>query len=709
VFPRTPLVLTIEAGFGADRTADPATWALTDLTDRWEAAIEVSIKDGGSEGATQAEAGEITLALKNPDGQLTPDDPRSQWWPYVTEGTPLRLTLNAGFGDQVFTAYISTIAPSHPGRSKHLALVTITARGAFEWLGRGKALKPPLQRATVAAGAVQVWPLDDGRDATQAASVVIAGTPLTVVGEPEMAAVDGPAGAQQRMPEFVTDAAYNGALVASLALDDTAGWTVEAWFRAKTAAPDAFATFLSWRTTGTFGTQWILTAVRSGGTTHIVNVTAVRADGSSSSTNLFDVEAYDGRWHHVRVSAHQDTATQITRSFWLDGVLVASGATSSFTIGRPTSIKVGGYGEFEIGDTESLSVCYAAIYGTDAPAQVYTAGLGYVGETASDRIDRVSTELGVPVVIVAGESAPMGAQPAETYMAIIRECAATDGGRLSEHNFGVKYRPLSALYNQTPALVIDIGNRELSDPYDPVLDLQKVRNEWKVSRRNGSSATYADPEHQKLRGQLADAATINPQTDDVLLQHAAHLTKISTTPAMRHPSLSINLNRSPQLIAAWQALQIGDRVQAVNGLPQMPPQPVNQIVEGRVQTIKGRRWRATMITSPASPYTVGVLDDPVLGRADGDASTLVAELTAGHTGTFQVATSAGPLWVTNAAFPTQFPLLVTIAGEEIEIGGISGASSPQTFTIRGRATNGVRKNHPAGSPVRVTDAFVLSR
>jgi hypothetical protein len=709
VFPRTPLSLTIEAGFGADRTADPSTWVLTDLTDRWEAAVEVTIKDGGSEGATQAEAGEISLALLNPDGQLTPDDARSQWWPYVTEGTPLRLTLNAGFGDQVFTAYISTIKPTHPGRSKHLALVTITARGAFEFLGRGKALKPPLQRVTLAAGAVQVWPLDDGRDATQAASAIAAGAPLLVVGEPEMAAVEGPAGAQQRMPELVTDAAYNGVLVADLNLDDTAGWTVEAWFKATTSAPDAFATFLSWRTNGTFGTQWLVTAVRSASTTHIVNVTAVRADGSTSSINLFDISAYDGRWHHVRVSVHQDTATQVTRRYWLDGILAFSGTVSPHTIDRPRSIKVGGFGEFEIGDTESLSVAYPAIYGTDSPAEVYAAGLGYVGETASDRIERVSNELGVPVTIVAGDSAPMGAQPAETYMAIIRECAATDGGRLSEHNWGVRYRPLSTLYNQTPALVIDIANREISDPYDPVLDLQRIRNEWKVSRRNGSSATYADPEHQKLRGQLADSATINPATDGVLLDHAAHLTRISTTPAMRHPSLSINLNRSPQLIAAWQALQIGDRVQAVTGLPQMPPQPVDQLVEGRSQTIKGRRWRATMVTSQAAPYVVGALDDPVLGRADGDTSTLVAELTAGATGTFQVATASGPLWVTSTAEPTEFPLLVTINGEEIEIGAITGSSSPQTFTVRGRAANNVRKGHAAGSLVRPTDAFVLSR
>jgi hypothetical protein len=42
-----------------------------------------------------------------------------------------------------------------------------------------------------------------------------------------------------------------------------------------------------------------------------------------------------------------------------------------------------------------------------------------------------------------------------------------------------------------------------------------------------------------------------------------------------------------------------------------------------------------------------------------------------------------------------------IGGEVMTISGISGATSPQTFTISARSVNGVVKEHAAGKPVNL--------
>ena len=63
------------------------------------------------------------------------------------------------------------------------------------------------------------------------------------------------------------------------------------------------------------------------------------------------------------------------------------------------------------------------------------------------------------------------------------------------------------------------------------------------------------------------------------------------------------------------------------------------------------------------------------------------------------------LWTTDGA---EFPLDIMIAGERITLSGISGATSPQTFTASARAVNGVEKAHTAGSEVHIFDVVHLA-
>lgn len=75
--------------------------------------------------------------------------------------------------------------------------------------------------------------------------------------------------------------------------------------------------------------------------------------------------------------------------------------------------------------------------------------------------------------------------------------------------------------------------------------------------------------------------------------------------------------------------------------------------------------------------------------------------------TLPVATPFGPLWITTAAFPTQFPFDISLGGsafgeraERCTVTAITGTESPQTFTVT-RAVNGLELDHPVGADVRL--------
>jgi hypothetical protein len=107
-----------------------------------------------------------------------------------------------------------------------------------------------------------------------------------------------------------------------------------------------------------------------------------------------------------------------------------------------------------------------------------------------------------------------------------------------------------------------------------------------------------------------------------------------------------------------------------------------------------------MNCAPAGPWTVGVVEDPVLGRADTDGSQLASAVNASAT-SWSVAVTAGPLWITTATRPAEFPLSVTCGGEEVTVTAITGTSSPQTFTVT-RSVNGISKPQSAGTALSLT-------
>lgn len=421
LFPDAPLVVGVRAAFGADVRTDPAGWSLTDLTERLEWANGITGKEGRSEGAAEGEPSELSLTLRNDDGWLTPEDPRSPYWPYVAEGTPLEVDVNAGHGTTyLIQGYLTSATPRWPARNKRACFVDLVVHGVTQRLGRGQSpLKSPLYRAVTAAGPVAYWALDDGQQATHAASGLVDGVPLTAptADPPTWGQVSDPAilGAPAAYPQIVTGHAYTGYAAGLIAGLTNSEWSMQAWTYItpdEGAADTAEVTLARWRTAGGNLVEWGLRASQLVDGTQRVTVAPFLATGAAAI--LLTGETTATGWHHIRLRAVQRTALICDLELWLDGTLafaIALGGASERSIGAPVQLLVGG-GDIPPNGTTILdpdqvaaaSVAHVAFFADADAADTYEAGLGWVGETPTQRIVRLLGEETIPVEALAGDT-----------------------------------------------------------------------------------------------------------------------------------------------------------------------------------------------------------------------------------------------------------------------------------------------------------------
>lgn len=120
------------------------------------------------------------------------------------------------------------------------------------------------------------------------------------------------------------------------------------------------------------------------------------------------------------------------------------------------------------------------------------------------------------------------------------------------------------------------------------------------------------------------------------------------------------------------------------------------LVQGYSETLRKMQHVIEFTLAPESPWHIGAVEVDGYDRLDAVASTLAADATSTDT-ELSVATSGEPLWT---ADPDDLPFDVLVAGERVTVTAVSGASSPQTFTVV-RGVNGVVKAQSAGAEVRL--------
>lgn len=572
------------------------------------------------------------------------------------------------------------------------ARVALTASGTLRRLGQGQpALDSTLRRRIPSFGPMAYWPMEDGASASRAYSPITGVAALTLT-RVTWAGADSLASSNP-LPVLASSGIdlpmMSGRIPAPAAT--LTSWAVR-WIYRLDSEPATLRTFMRILSTGTVA-EWYIQQRAD-----LSRIFGLAADG----TTVFTLDVVTGTnlyndWLQVRFTATQNGGNVDWSIAWFNIGGGAGGIGGSFagTVGRPTGVASppDGYSS----DLDGMALGHISAWPSNTTAAYSGAIDAWDGERAGTRMVRLCEEEGIPLALIGDpdDTEQVGPQRPDTLLSLLAECARADQGLLGEQRAarGLRYRTRTSLYNQTPGLLLDAAANEIANPFAPVLDDQRFRNTVTVSREGGSSATALDEASITRRGRYEDPVTVNAYSDDRLPQLAGWRLHLGTWPGMRYPSVTIDLAIAPQLITDWLALDSGDRLQVINLPPQHPTDTVDLLLQGYTETVSPTRWTVTGNCTPAGPWTVGIVGDTVLGRADTDGSELAAGVDADDL-SLSVAVTDGPLWDTD---PGEFPFDILVGGEVMTVTAISGASSPQTFTIGDRSVNGTVKGHSAGT------------
>lgn len=434
---------------------------------------------------------------------------------------------------------------------------------------------------------------------------------------------------------------------------------------------------------------------------------------ASSVAAGLDGNNYGDGLRHTAWLALDQSGGNIAYNLSIDGASIGSGtiagnlttlwqlhvAYDPVTSGGPVSF---GY----LSAYQAASVPSAAAF-----ANVAT---GYAGEYAADRILRLAAAAG----ITAGASTPssismpMGPQSAKGVLALMQEAAASDGGFLYDQRaaIGLGYNARAVLYNLPVTVVLDWSTNIFGGDPAPTDDDQTMRNDVTATNYTGTSS------HQQLAtGPLSVQAppngvntyptsvSVNVASDGYLPDIARWVLAQDTVDKPRWPALPINMLNGRVRASSALFNQIADATPSAASIVQIknlpapnPPDAVLTRLLGLAETVAQDQWQGTWNCPPADVYTV-----PVWGsmRFDAENSTVGTGFNT-VAASLQIASAANTqLWTTDG---TMMPFDIIIAGERMTVTNITGASSPQTFTVT-RSVNGVVKSHLATEAVHIFD------
>ncbi|MFG2002292.1 hypothetical protein ACGFNU_24380 [Spirillospora sp. NPDC048911] len=553
--------------------------------------------------------------------------------------------------------------------------VPIVAAGILRRLGQGKkpistALRRSIGGASPAYSAW--WPLEDAAEATQAAPGYPRLAPMRMVGEVNFGQeLTGAIGTGISVGE-------TGRLFGAVPSTGMTEWTIAVWLDLPAdMGANGLSPVLQWRTPGSPGSvAWsIYTGTAINGrllleSGQVGGGIVISAGGNTDLRGRGPVQ--------VLVSGAQ-VGADVVATVKVDGVNDFSAASAGDTIAPITAaginMSTSSAGFDQAGIVTHLIV--APRSRENAILGHVAAGRGYTAEQTATRISRLAREEGITVGLIgtASDTALLGPQRPRPVLDLLEESGDADGGTLHEQRDwpALRYRSRASDYNRVPLLTLDFLTN-LAAPFEPDDDDQTVRNDMTISREGGSSAQVVredgplsiQPPPAGV-GKYDEALTLNLADDSVLRDHAGWRVHLGTWDELRYPVVGVWLHRDPDLIEPATAVDIRSPIR-VTGLPAgMPPGDVDLLVDGYTEVLGMHEWTIAYNTVPAGPWTIGVLDDPLLGRLDTGGSHLAATVDTDDT-TLLVSTTAGGYW---SADPADVPFDIQIGGEKCTVTGVA--------------------------------------
>lgn len=602
-------------------------------------------------------------------------------------------TVNFRFSDLIITVpeFTGQVVqwPVRWDMSGNNCWAPIEASGILRRLQQGAGvLKSPLTRQLSSYAPTGYWPLEDGSDAASFGALTTGTRAAQKIGSVSAAA-------DSTLPGAATGPVFSssGASIRFYTPNRQTGTGFSVMFLMKLSALPASKTKVaSFQGAGRI-TTWNLYIDNSSN----IYTEGLEPDGTVTINVSSPIVTNPLNWNAYQLEAATSAGVVWAMSWHEVGETSYYAHTDSFGSGAQHRVYGGTLGG---GSSDLSGAAFGHIWVGEntLPFVTDTFSLvsdGYRGELASARIARLAADEGIALLVEDGDSEPLGPQRVATFLATVQASADADYGILYERGSGLGYRPRSARYNRPVAMELAVAAGEIAEPPEPIDDDQRVRNDWTVSRDDGSSARVFDQTHIDAEGRYADSVTINVERDDVLPDHAGWRLYLGTRPELRWPGMVLNMARTPDLIQAWRVRPFAPRIQVTTGLDQVSTAEPDVIAEGASVVLTPTEWRATMNCSAAKPWDQAVLDDDL--RLDTAGSSLATDEDTTST-TWSVATTSGPIWVTTALHPAEFPFVIECEGEWVTVTAITGTSSPQTFTVT-RSTNGVVKAHATGAEI----------
>jgi hypothetical protein len=609
--------LEVSVAWGADLTADPDGWVWTEITADVRDAPGIQVSRGRGDEASAAQPATCTFTLDNRTGAYSVGG-ESPNWPYVRQGTPVRVRVDPdGSGPVVlFQGSADGFTPFWPHNA--VPEVQVSASGALRRLGQGRPpVESAMRRAVMNDSRVRsYWTCEDSGDV---------GGFLATTG-PYFLTWD-------QFPELAKEPFFEcskplpvlkGSMWTGLTEPSTTG---EFLVRFLAKFPDDLAAV------GTTGAH-VMTIFTSG-----TACIWVLDFFDSDATGEFQLSVYDRNLSllHassvfvayvvqpamgvlISISGNQvgaDVEITYTQSALLPDSAYTFGFTETLTTdtcGNVTGIWVNNGGLLD-----EVTIGHVTIYDEELSfADGLAAARAYRGEFVDDRVNRLESETGEAIDQGGISFVTMGAQLPTTFLELVRECETADGGVLYDgETHGLSYQCRENRENRPADLTLDATDSAVKPLFEPAHDDQQIRNRAAVTRTGTSRPfEYADvtgPMGTDTIGTYDTSVQASLYDDFAAFDLAGWLVHLGTVPGYRYPQVTVNLATHPELAADVLALKPGHRIditnldQALDGHPGSGPLAL--AVEGLTHHLSAMSWIVTFRCSLYEPWDVLELED----------------------------------------------------------------------------------------------------
>lgn len=575
---------------------------------------------GRTDEAATISASQLAITLKNNDSRFTPLNSGSPYYPYIQRNTQIRLSLHAVSATGVqysgyrFNGEVSSwpMAQNTSGTDNY---AQITGSGIWRRISQnqaniGSAYTRYLNKLTGLDVPASAWSMEDGSGknfaitaggggsagwtspgSTVAPSFQSDGTSFP--GADALPALNG-----ARIAAPVSSAATPTSNVTRFALSVPATGDSTATTTALVSETDSTGTVAKFRSYLATNGKLSFQGLNSGGSVLFSSAANTNIHGVPVLVSLeLTPSGPNIKW---TVSITKPGAT---------AVLEAHSGTISGSINTVSQVKLNPSGALSDTVAGQLGVWY------DVPSVVTAAQAlgGWAGEYAVARFARLCREENITATTIGVNSAQMGPQSDGTLAATFQTIEDTDGGLLFEPRdaFGLGYRTLASMTNQSAAVSLDYGNGQLGTTLTTAYDDQLLRNQWAVTNTDGyvalatlstgSTSTQPPPNGAGL---YASTASTNAYLDSQVNAIAQHRLFMGTVDDARFPQISVNLAR-PQaagLLASVAGIRVGDYLQVTDVASTIDPNAIHQLSYGYAETIGHNQWTIVFNCIPEQPF-----------------------------------------------------------------------------------------------------------